>query len=182
MLRLLIPLVFLILGVGGGIGAGLFLSGDDAEDTHAAADDTHAEEDDHGAEDGHGAQDDHADSGHGDDHGASPANGSTEYVRLNNQFVVPIVRHGNVRSLVVMALTLEVDAGSNSDVFQHEPRLRDAFLQVMFAHANVGGFDGTFTEAGAMAPLRSGLQEAAIRILGDTAKAVLIVDITRQDA
>ena len=103
-------------------------------------------------------------------------------MRLNNQFVVPIVRDGSVRSLVVLSLTLEVDTGQNSAVFDREPRLRDAFLQVLFAHANAGGFDGSFTEAAAMAPLREALGEAAVNILGPVLRDVLIVDITRQDA
>jgi hypothetical protein len=79
-------------------------------------------------------------------------------------------------------LALEVDAGQNSAVFDREPRLRDAFLRAMFAHANAGGFDGSFTEATAMDPLREALGEAARRILGPVVRDVLIMDITRQDA
>lgn len=177
MLRFLLPVVLLLVGLGGGVSAGLFLfpsNGDTAEADEHAEEDEH-ETDDHG--DDHAAEDD----GHGDDHG-EPVGDGLEYVRLNNQFVVPIVHHGSVRSLVVISLTLEVDAGSNEVVFNREPRLRDAFLQVMFAHANAGGFDGSFTEALAMAPLRSALSEAAQGILGEEVHDVLIVDITRQDA
>jgi flagellar FliL protein len=111
-----------------------------------------------------------------------PANEGTEYVRLRNQFIVPVVRHGSVRSLVILVLTVEATTGGSDVVFQHEPRLRDSFLRVLFAHANAGGFDGQFTEAAAMAPLRSGLRDAAVAVLGDVARDVLIVDITRQDA
>lgn len=170
MLRLLIPVLLLALGTAGGVGAGLFLM----PETDAAAE---SGADDHG--------EDHNTDAEGDDHGVdgTPEAGSdTEFVRLNNQFIVPIVHRGSVRSLVVMALTLEVDTGTTEAVFRQEPRLRDAFLQVMFAHANIGGFDGSFTDAHAMAPLREGLLEAARRSLGDRARDVLIVDITRQDA
>lgn len=179
MIRLLLPVLLLLIGIGAGVGAGLFLGGSapaggDAEhDTHAAADDGHGSDDhdeDHGADDGYG-----------DDYGETSSDG-LEYVRLNNQFIVPIVHHGSVRSLVVMSLTLEIEAGANSLVFRLEPRLRDAFLQVMFAHANSGGFDGSFTEAAAMAPLREALTEAAHGVLADEVHDVLIVDITRQDA
>lgn len=174
MLRLILPVVLLILGVAGGVGAGIFLGtpSDESPETEVAADH------DAGA---HGTPEEGAhDTGHAED--AAPSNGATEFVRLNNQFVVPIVRNGSVRSLVVMSLTLEVDTGQNSAVFDREPRLRDAFLQVMFAHANAGGFDGSFTEAAAMAPLREALGEAAVNILGPVLRDVLIVDITRQDA
>lgn len=169
MMRLLLPVLLLLFGIGGGVGAGILLTPraetpDQGDGHDAAAHET--EEDTHAP---------------GPGESAATASG-TEYVRLNNQFVVPIVRGGSVRSLVVMALTLEVDAGGNGVVFNQEPRLRDAFLRVMFAHANAGGFDGSFTQAAAMDPLREALGEAALRILGEMVHDVLIVDITRQDA
>lgn len=82
-----------------------------------------------------------------------------------------------------MSLNVEVATGQSGAVFEREPRLRDSFLRVMFAHANIGGFDGQFTEAAAMAPLREALLEAAQGILGGSSTYdVLITDITRQDA
>ena len=182
MLRLILPVLLLALGVGGGVGAGIFLApaapaapdadGDSRSGVDALASGTAAVTPEASAGP--------AVPGPGESVGR--VGGASEYVRLNNQFVVPIVRNGSVRSLVVMSLTLEVDAGQNGLVFDQEPRLRDAFLQVMFAHANAGGFDGSFTESAAMDPLREALQEAAERVLGQMARDVLIVDITRQDA
>ncbi|WP_375551011.1 flagellar basal body-associated FliL family protein [Rhodophyticola porphyridii] len=178
MIRILIPVVLLVVGLGGGIAVGAMMSGSD----ETAEEDTHAED----AADDHSGDDHGEDDSHGDDHGGDDGHGESstelEYVRLNNQFVVPIVRHGTVRSMVVLSLTVEVAPGQNEAVFQREPRLRDAFLRVMFAHANAGGFDGSFTEAAAMMPLREGLREAAVGVLGDIASDVLIVDIVRQDA
>lgn len=173
MMRMLVPIILLLMGVGGGVGAGMMLgSGDASEATPAdaaPAEDTEAEEDDAEVS---------------SEPARVEATGEgTEYVRINNQFVVPIVRNGTVRSLVVMSLSLEVDTGGNAAIFDLEPRLRDSFLRVMFAHANAGGFDGRFTESEAMAPLRSALREAAQSVLGrGTTHDVLITDITRQDA
>lgn len=180
MMRMLLPIILLLIGVGGGVGAGVFLSSPtpspDTEEVHEDAD--HEETEAHEEDEEYGEQGEV-----GEPQRVEPAGEGTEYVRLNNQFVVPIVRNGAVRSLVVMSLSLEVDTGLNSDVFTLEPRLRDSFLRVMFAHANVGGFDGRFTEAEAMAPLRSALREAAQAVLGrGTTHDVLITDITRQDA
>lgn len=182
MKRLLLPIILLLFGVGGGVGAGFMLGSG-----NAVASET--EEDEHGAEEEHAEGDDHDGEEHAEDEEPAeparvqPAGEGTEYVRINNQFVVPIVRNGAVRSLVVMSLSLEVDVGGNSAVFNLEPRLRDSFLRVMFAHANSGGFDGLFTEAEAMAPLRSALREAAQNVLGrGSTHDVLITDITRQDA
>ena len=84
--------------------------------------------------------------------------------------------------MAVLSLTVEVAPGRNEAVYQREPRLRDAFLRVLFAHANAGGFDGSFTASEAMLPLREALREAAVGVLGEIATDVLIVDIVRQDA
>ncbi|MEX3017525.1 flagellar basal body-associated FliL family protein [Gymnodinialimonas hymeniacidonis] len=181
MMRRLLPLLLLLLGAGGGVGAGLVFGGGD----EVATADVQAEEPDDATHDGeqddvHDGEEDHEEP---EPPRVEQTGEGTEYVRLNNQFVVPIVRNGAVRSLVVLGLTIEVTTGQNNLVFDQEPRLRDSFLRVLFAHANTGGFDGVFTEAEAMEPLREGLREAAQGILGrENTFDVLITDITRQDA
>ena len=106
---------------------------------------------------------------------------SREYARMSNQFVVPVVINERVSSLIVMSLSVEVETGGQEAVFSHEPRLRDAFLQVMFDHANMGGFDGAFTASSTMRLLRAALQDAADRVMRGHISDVLIVDIVRQD-
>ena len=55
-------------------------------------------------------------------------------------------------------------------------------LQVLCDHANIGGFDGAFTEAKMLNVLRSALREVAQRDLGsDVVNDVLILEIARQD-
>ncbi|GAB5448930.1 flagellar basal body-associated FliL family protein [Gymnodinialimonas sp.] len=180
MKRLLLPIILLFVGVGGGVGAGLMFGGGSAPATEERAGEDEADADPEAQAEGDDAA---GDADLGEPARVEPAGEGTEYVRINNQFVVPIVRNGSVRSLVVMSLSLEVDIGGSSAIFDLEPRLRDSFLRVMFAHANAGGFDGRFTEAAAMAPLRSALREAAQGVLGrGSTHDVLITDITRQDA
>lgn len=169
MLRLLIPLLLLLMGTGGGIAAGVILTG--APEGGTA--------EDHG-EGGHG-EDDHGEEAHGDD-GHGEGDGAFEYVRLNNQFVVPVVSANRVEALVVMSLSLEVTSGSQVRVYDLEPKLRDAFLQVMFDHANLGGFDGIFTSSDNMSRLRSALLTAARGILGSDVSNILIFDLVRQDS
>jgi hypothetical protein len=96
--------------------------------------------------------------------------------------VVPVVEQGRVDAMVVLAISLEVEAGNTETVYQREPKLRDAFLQVMFDHANVGGFSGTFTDGSNLVVLRTNLKEAAAMILGTVVRDVLITDIARQDS
>ena len=105
-----------------------------------------------------------------------------EYVKLNNQFVIPVVQAGQVAALVVVSLSLEVKAGSTETVFAREPKLHDVFLQVLFDHANAGGFAGSFTDGSNLVVLRQALKEVAMQVLGDIVSDVLIVDIARQDS
>jgi hypothetical protein len=100
---------------------------------------------------------------------------------MNNQFVIPVVEDGHVAAMVILALSLEVAHGKTQDAYGREPKLRDAFLQILFDHANAGGFNGSFTDGANLVLLRKALLEAAKNILGDVVSDVLISDIARQD-
>lgn len=171
MLRKLFPLFLALVGLGGGLGAGLVL--------RPAPD--HATEGPEPATTGaHGdtAAEDAAASGHD----REPEADAPEYVKMNNQFVVPVVDEGRVAAMVVLSLSLEVGAGNTEAVYQREPKLRDAFLQVLFDHANTGGFSGSFTDGSNLVVLRTSLKEAAALVLGTVVNDVLITDIARQDS
>lgn len=107
---------------------------------------------------------------------------STEYVKLNNQFVIPVVSEAKITSLVILSVSLEVAPGETERVYTMEPKLRDNFLQVLFDHANAGGFNGAFTLTGTMEALRRALLESARATLGPSVRAILISDIVRQDS
>ncbi len=177
-MKKLIPLVFMLVGIGGGVGAGLALR----PDTAAVPGDAEQAEQASPSEAGHdtAAQDTHGSestNGHGADSGHD---GGLEYIKLNNQFVVPIVEKDSVEALIVMSLSLEVTSGQSETVYLREPKLRDEFLQVMFDHANMGGFRGTFTDTEKLDVLRRGFLNVAEGVLGPVVTAVLITDITRQ--
>lgn len=155
MLKIL-PLLLLLLGTGAGIAAGRFLASEPATDAPAEA--KEAPE-------------------HADDEQV----GQTEFVKLNNQFVVPVVQADRVAALVVMSLSLETESGTRERVFEREPKLRDMFLRVLFDHANMGGFDGAFTRPGTLDVLRQSLTDVARKELGESIESVLITDIARQD-
>lgn len=112
---------------------------------------------------------------------AEPADDDVDYVRLNNQFIVPIVEGERVASLIVISLALETDTGATDIVYEREPKLRDAFLDDLFAHARSGGFTGSFTDAHLMTDLRRSLLESARQVLGDSVRSVLLNEIVRQD-
>lgn len=159
MIAKLLPLLLLLIGAGAGVGAGFFLR--PAPSPEMASEAKKQVEAKASTEP------------------ASPAD--REYVKMNNQFVVPVVKGDDVDALVVMSLSLEVPAGQKDAIYSQEPKLRDSFLQVLFDHANVGGFDGAFTNANNLSVLRNALREVAQKDMGEQITDVLIIEIARQD-
>lgn len=175
-MKRLLPLIFLVLGLAAGVGGGLLFGPSPAgEKTNAAetgSGDAASRED--AVTETAGSGQDHADDATGDPDGF-------EYLKFNKQFVVPLLKRGDVIGLAMVGLSLEAVPGLGERFHEIEPKLRDGFLQVLFDHANMGGFDGAFTESGKLNPLRGALLEVAQNALGvDRIRSVLIVDIARQ--
>lgn len=166
MLSKLLPVILLIVGLGGGIGAGIMLA--PAPEVPEMAEGEHAE----GEHDEHGEEEDVS-----IDEEAVP----NDFIKIANQFVIPVVERDQLSALVVMSLTLEAKPGMTARVHNFEPKLRDAFLQVLFDHANMGGFRGAFTRSEVLDPLRASLREEGKRYLGKDLIDVLILEVTRQD-
>lgn len=164
----ILPVLIAIFGLAAGAGGGLFLkpapvaeTGETAHGAEAEAGPKHAKP--------QAPKGDHA----GDTH---------EYVKINNQFVVPVIQDTRVAAMVVLSLSLEVLPGSTEAVYAREPRLRDSFLNVLFNHANAGGFDANFTSSENLTTLRRALLESARKNLGPAVTDVLVTDILRQDS
>ncbi len=160
-----------LIGLGGGVGAGLLLRPVPQEivEINPCGEMDISEQP---------AMSTHADSEEGE---AAEESADSDYVKMNNQFVVPVVSESKVGALVVLSLSLELAQGGSEVFYQREPKLRDAFLQILFDHANAGGFDGVFTDGSKLDALRHALLEIAIRTMGDSVKDVLVTDILRQD-
>ncbi|MCL4066026.1 flagellar basal body-associated FliL family protein [Pseudomonas sp. GX19020] len=156
MKKLLVPLLLSLIGFALGGGAGYFLRVTPAGDLAQEGSDRKASE--------------------------TPDPAKVEFVRLNNQFIVPVMEGGRIVSLIAASLSLEIVAGQSDMVFAREPKLQDAFLQVMFDHANSGGFRGSFTDSSNLIVLRKALLEQARTVLGPTVNDVLITEIARQDS
>lgn len=168
-MRKILPILIATLGVGAGVGAGLALRSPAPSEVtlvqNPCGPDPNAAE--------------HQSAKHNI---AQPAKAEDqEYVKLNNQFIIPVVEKGKVSSMVIISLSLEVAKGQKESVFAREPKLRNAFLQVMFDHANIGGFTGAFTNSGNLNVLRSALLEVGRDAIGHAITDVLITDIARQD-
>tara|TARA_R110002094_G_scaffold16487_18_gene28065 strand:- start:978 stop:1484 length:507 start_codon:yes stop_codon:yes gene_type:complete len=167
MLGKILPLVLLAIGTGAGVGAGIYLR-PVPQSLQPVEIEKHGES--QPGEDGHSEEE------------VNDSDAPVQYIKMNNQFVVPVVKDSDVIALVVLALSLEVPENRQDEVYRHEPKLRDSFLQVLFDHANVGGFDGAFTSARNLGTLRAALTEMGQKDMGkDAIKNVLITEIARQD-
>jgi len=167
MLKIILPVLLLLLGTGAGVGAGIFLK--DEPDHTELAHDCPAPSTEKPLEDILLEPD-------------PEEIVAAEYAKLENQFVVPILTDNDVSSLIVMSLSVEVPSGGKDMVLLAEPKLRDNFLQVLFEHANLGGFSGNFTSSANMRVLREELLAAAKRVVGANARNILVLDIVRQDS
>lgn len=167
-MRRLLPVLLMILGLGGGLGAGYVLRpAPEPVETVDAAEVTATPE--------------------GRTAAPPPIPPSqrpdgAEVVRLPNPFLVPLIGDGRVRAVVVVGLALDLAPGHVIDMPRDEPRLRAIFLQKLFDHANLGGFDGVFTGGEPLLTLRRGLLEAARGAFGAAIHDVLIVDLVRQES
>ncbi|MEM6386071.1 MAG: flagellar basal body-associated FliL family protein [Pseudomonadota bacterium] len=103
------------------------------------------------------------------------------YLAMKSQFVIPVIRDELVQSLVVLSLTLESKLEYSETIFARQPKIRDVFLQVLFDHSHIGGFNGSFTESSRMTALRIALLEAVQSIVGNIVTDVIITDIVRQE-
>ncbi len=168
MIKKLLPVIFLVTGTGAGIGAGTFLgSGETKKETEGTEKVEKAEKE--------------TKEKPAKDKGKKGEGGGFDYLKLTKQFVVPIVEDEEISALVTMSLSLEANSAITETFYAIEPKLRDGFLQVLFDHANTGGFDGAFTHSDNLSTLRKSLLEVAKKDLGDDVSKVLIMSISRQD-
>ncbi len=157
----LLPIVFLVAGLAAGVGAGIALTPSGKAEDHVDAPPKPKAD--------------------GPEPGKGDAPDAHEYLKLTKQFVVPVVADDAISALVTMSLSLEVRPGIAEAFYEVEPKLRDRFLQVLFDHANSGGFDGAFTRSDNLAALRKALLEVAQKDLGQDVSQVLIMSVSRQD-
>lgn len=156
----LLPIILMLLGGAVGAGAGIFLK-PEKETCEADADCEDMAE-------------------------VAPEEAETEadevsYISMKNQFVVPVIQNELVRALVVLSLSLETKSEQSEVIFAREPKIRDVFLQVLFDHSHIGGFNGAFTESGRLSVLKVALLEAAQSVVGPIVTDVIITDIVRQE-
>ena len=165
-MKKILPIIMLLIGTGAGVGAGVFLRPEPTLTEHS---ETQVEEKEI------------AEKPEKEKEEGLPIDGK-EYIKLSNQFVVPIVEKDRISSMIVMTLSVEAPIGQGQEVYDLEPKVRDVFLRVLFDHAAIGGFRGAFLNNENLDPVRLNLKNAARENFGaDLISDVLIFEIARQD-
>jgi flagellar protein FliL len=163
MIKFVLPVLSLMVGLGGG-GAAAIMLGPAASEQHGA-----------GVDHSGTAEEDSATHDDGQD------KGPTEIVKLPNQFVVPVIVNKSVRSMVILTVALEVEQGQADFVRTLEPKLRDTFLDELFNLAAMGGFRDELISRKTLEIVRAALSQRARDVLRQKAVTVLVTDMARQD-
>lgn len=120
---------------------------------------------------GHGAADT---TGHGEQ-----STGSS-FMKFSRQFVTPVIVDGRPESLIILDVSLEIDASLDGSIYSLEPRLRDAVLRVFLQQASTGSLARMFADPDVLETTRAMILEEVRAIAGEGVKSVLIMDVGYQ--
>lgn len=140
-------------------------------------------------------EDEYKDDDHGDDHGKTDkkkakkddgyakkaSSGSSAYYKFSREFVVPIMRGGQVTSLVILHISLETDSSTSERLFSEEPKLRDNIMTTLIALSNDGRTLEQPTDINNYETIRSMILMNLKDSIDDGIQNVLIVDMAKQN-
>lgn len=199
--KILFPILMVLMVVGGAVAAD-FLRSSKSSEAHAAdgkkakdskgkkkedkgKKDKHAKADSKGKKDkkdGKGKKDKGKKGKKGKDgKGKSAGIEAGSYLKFNRQFVVPVMEEGHIASLVIANLVIEFDENAPSNAYNLEPKFRDALTREFLRMSNKGLFGDEFTSAESYEQVRDTLYEAAVVVMPEGIRNVLILDIAKQD-
>ena len=172
MLKKILGPVFLIIAVIGGAVAADFVKS--RPSTESAAED--------GKKSTKDAKDKKKkDSAKGDDGKSGGSLDGPIYLKFKRQFVVPVMKSGEIDALVIMNLNYELDDDAPDNIYTFEPKLRDAIVRELLRLSDKGIFGEDLTTPQSYELLRSTLLEAGQKVVSEGIRDVLILDIARQD-
>lgn len=119
-------------------------------------------------------------SGSGKDHAGS-ASENTTYYKFSREFVVPILRDGRVKGLVILNINLEVDQKISSDLFSLDPKLRDNIMTTLVTLSNDGHTFETITDVESYETIRSMILMNLKNVVPEGVRNVLILDMAKQE-
>jgi flagellar basal body-associated protein FliL len=116
-----------------------------------------------------------------DSHGKKPSSGNSSYYKFSREFVVPIMRGGQVNSLVILHISLETDSSTSERLFSEEPKLRDNIMTTLIALSNDGRTLEQPTDINNYETIRSMILMNLKDSIDDGIQNVLIVDMAKQN-
>ena len=117
----------------------------------------------------------------GDGYGSDSSSGDSAYYKFSREFVIPIMRGGQVRSLVILHISLETDESTADDLFSEEPKLRDNIMTTLIALSNDGRTLEELTNVNNYETIRAMILMNLQDAISDGIRNVLIVDVAKQD-
>ena len=117
----------------------------------------------------------------GDGYDSGSSSGDSAYYKFSREFVIPIMRGGQVRSLVILHISLETDESTADDLFSEEPKLRDNIMTTLIALSNDGRTLEELTNVNNYETIRAMILMNLQDAISDGIRNVLIVDVAKQD-
>lgn len=103
------------------------------------------------------------------------------YYKFSREFVVPIMRNGDLQSLVIINLNIEADSSISDTLFRMEPKLRDNIMTSLIELSQSTDALQNFAEVQNYETIRSTVLYGLQELVTDGITSVLIVDIGRQN-
>ena len=116
-----------------------------------------------------------------DKYDKSESSGDSAYYKFSREFVVPIMRGGQVKSLVILHISLETDNATANNLFTEEPKLRDNIMTTLIELSNDGRTLEELTNVSNYETIRSMILMNLNEAISEKIKNVLIVDVAKQD-
>ena len=191
--KLLFPIVLIAIVVLGGVGADFLrnkVAGGGAEKQGEAAADHGKKEKkakgDHSKKDegDHGGKKEKKKKkkkkgGHGEED-SGDSGGAMTFMSFKRQFVVPVMTHGEIQSLVLLNLNLELNESAPENPYMMEPKLRDAIMRALLTLSHDGVLSQDLTSAQTYDEIQEALLDATKTVLSDSIENVLILDLSKQ--
>lgn len=115
---------------------------------------------------------------HGEDHGE--AREAADFFKFSRQFVAPIVRGGRPEAMIVLDVVIELAPGAGDGLYGIEPRLRDAVMKALIAQSGRGELQELLDDPSRLEATRAAVFAGVQDVIGDKARAVLLLDVAYQ--
>lgn len=126
-------------------------------------------------------KDDHGGDKKGEKYDKAASSGDSAYYKFSREFVVPIMRGGQVKSLVILHISLETEPSISEQLFTEEPKLRDNIMTTLIGLSNDGRTLEELTNVNNYETIRAMVLMNLNDAISDKIKNVLIVDVAKQD-